>query len=104
LEIPRSRDFHTSTAATTATSTHEVNPPKEERRTRQQARLDTFIIRPIERVIRGIVGLGMLSLVVLRPRSLWGLLGLIPLATAVFDWCPPYALLGISTCPKRAVN
>ena len=59
-------------------------------------------IHPIERVIRGIVGLAVLSLVVLGPKSLWGLLGLIPLVTALVGWCPPYAMLGISTCPKKA--
>ena len=61
-------------------------------------------IHPIERVIRGIVGLVVLSLIVWGPKSAWGLLGLIPLATAVIGWCPPYALLGISTCPKKAAN
>lgn len=61
-------------------------------------------IHPIERVIRGIVGLVVLSLCVWGPQSAWGLLGLIPLATAVFGWCPPYALLGISTCPKKAAT
>jgi len=59
-------------------------------------------IHPIERVIRGIVGLAVLSLVVWGPKSLWGLLGLIPLATALGGWCPPYSLLGFSTCPKKA--
>lgn len=59
-------------------------------------------IHPIERVIRGIVGLAVLSLVVWGPKSLWGLLGLIPLATALSGWCPPYSLLGFSTRPKKA--
>jgi len=59
-------------------------------------------IHPIERIIRAVVGLGILSLVVVGPKSYWGLLGLVPLATAILGWCPPYALLGISTCPKRA--
>jgi DUF2892 family protein len=59
-------------------------------------------IHPIERVIRGIVGLIVLSLLVWGPRTTWGLLGLIPIATAVVGWCPPYALLGINTCPKKA--
>jgi len=31
-------------------------------------------------------------------KSWWGLLGLIPLAVAIFGWCPPYAMLGINTC------
>jgi hypothetical protein len=59
-------------------------------------------IHPIERVVRGIVGLAVLSLVAWGPKSLWGLLGLLPLATALTGWCPPYTLLGISTCRKKA--
>jgi hypothetical protein len=58
-------------------------------------------IHPVERVIRAIVGLAALSLVVWGPQSAWGLLGLIPLATALVGWCQPYALFGISTCPKK---
>ena len=61
----------------------------------------TVNIHPIERVIRGIVGLVVLSLVAWGPKSLWGLLGLIPLATAVLGWCPPYTLLGINTAGKK---
>ena len=62
----------------------------------------TVNIHPIERVIRGIVGLAVLSLVVWGPKSLWGLLGLILLATALIGWCPPYSLLEINTCGKKA--
>jgi len=64
----------------------------------------TVNIHPIERVVRGLVGLGVLSLVVVGPKSLWGLLGLIPLATAVTGWCPPYSWLGIDTCGKKATS
>jgi len=35
------------------------------------------------------------------PQTLWGLLGLIPLGTALMGSCPVYTLLGISTCPMR---
>lgn len=56
-------------------------------------------IGSIDRFFRIAVGLGLLSLVVVGPQTWWGLIGLIPLATAVMGWCPPYALLGISTCP-----
>jgi hypothetical protein len=62
----------------------------------------TVNIHPVERVVRGIVGLFILSLVVWGPRSYWGLIGIVPLATALVGWCPPYSLLGISTCPKKA--
>jgi hypothetical protein len=56
----------------------------------------------IDRLVRIIVGLAVLSLVVVGPQSMWGLLGLIPLGTALIGWCPPYALLGINTCGTRA--
>ena len=56
-----------------------------------------------DRVLRALVGLGLISLVFIGPQTLWGWLGLVPLATAVFGWCPPYALFGLSTCkPKTA--
>ncbi len=59
-------------------------------------------IHPVERVVRGVVGLGILSLAFWGPKSAWAYLGLLPLATAVFGWCPPYSLLGINTCGKKA--
>ena len=52
----------------------------------------------IDRLLRIIVGLALLSLVFVGPKSLWGLVGLIPLGTAVFGFCPAYALFGIRTC------
>jgi ABC-type branched-subunit amino acid transport system permease subunit len=55
-------------------------------------------IGTIDRVLRIIVGLAILSLVFVGPKSLWGLVGLIPLGTAVFGFCPAYALFGIRTC------
>ena len=54
----------------------------------------------VERVIRIIVGLAVISLVFIGPQSNWGWLGLVPLATGLIGWCPPYALLGINTCKK----
>ncbi len=55
-------------------------------------------IHPIERTIRIILGLVLTSLAFVGPANLWFLLGLIPLATGLVGWCPPYALLGINTC------
>lgn len=55
----------------------------------------------LERGIRVIVGLGLLSLIFVGPQTLWGLVGLVPLATGAFGYCPPYALLGINTCAKK---
>ena len=52
----------------------------------------------IERALRVIVGLGLISLVFVGPQTVWGWIGIVPLATGLIGWCPPYALLGISTC------
>jgi Protein of unknown function (DUF2892) len=52
-----------------------------------------------DRIARVIAGLIVLSLTVVGPQTPWGLLGLIPLLTGIFGFCPAYRLLGISTCP-----
>ena len=31
----------------------------------------------------------------------WGLIGLVPLATGLLNWCPAYTLLGINTCKVK---
>ena len=61
----------------------------------------TCNIGRIERVMRAIVGLGLIAIVFVGPQTPWGWFGLAPLATAVLGWCPPYALLGISTCGAK---
>lgn len=55
----------------------------------------------IDRAIRAIVGLVLISLVFVGPQTVWGWIGVVPLATAIIGWCPPYALLGISTCKTK---
>lgn len=58
----------------------------------------------IDRVLRIVAGLVLLSLVfVLEGDARWlGLIGLLPLATGTFRFCPAYALFGLSTCPMEA--
>ena len=51
----------------------------------------------IDRVLRIVVGLAITALAFVGPENRWFLLGLIPLATGVVGWCPPYWLLGFST-------
>lgn len=51
-----------------------------------------------DRALRIAVGLALLALVVFGPRTQWGWLGLIPLATGLAGTCPLYRLLGISSC------
>lgn len=55
----------------------------------------------IDRAIRALVGVVLISLVFVGPQTPWGWVGLLPLATAIIGWCPPYTLLGINTCQPR---
>ena len=57
----------------------------------------------VDRAIRALVGLGLLSLLVLvEGNARWlGLIGLVPLATAALGWCPAYLPFGISTCATK---
>ena len=59
-----------------------------------------------DRLARIALGLALLMLFLVGPKTAWGLLGLIPLLTGVLGSCPLYELLGWSTCrlktPKGA--
>ena len=59
-------------------------------------------VGPADRLFRVILGLAILSLAFVGPRTFWGYLGLIPLLTAVVGSCPMYTVFGISTCPRVA--
>lgn len=61
-------------------------------------------IHSIERVVRIIAGAVLTSLAFWGPANMWYLLGLIPLATGLVGWCPPYAMLGINTCNIGKAN
>jgi hypothetical protein len=54
----------------------------------------------LDRVLRVVVGLALLSLVFIGPKTLWGLIGLVPLGTAAIGFCPAYLPFGIKTCKK----
>ena len=56
---------------------------------------------PVERVIRVLLGIVLLSLVFIGPKTSWGWLGLVLIATGASGLCPLYTILGISTCPKK---
>ena len=57
---------------------------------------------PVERVLRVILGLGVLALAFVGPKTPWGYLGIVPLATGLLGTCPLYTLFGWSTCPVKA--
>ncbi len=58
-------------------------------------------MHPVERIARIVVGIALLFLVFIGPRTPWGLIGLLPLFTGLVRSCPAYTLLGFSTQPAR---
>lgn len=56
----------------------------------------------IDRALRVIVGLVLLSLVFIGPQTMWGLIGIVPLVTGLIGICPLYSILGINTCPVKS--
>ena len=58
----------------------------------------TTNIGSIDRVLRILIGLGLISLVFVGPQTPWCWIAVVPLATALIGWCPAYSLLGIKTC------
>jgi hypothetical protein len=55
----------------------------------------------IDRVLRILVGLALISLVFIGPKVIWGWVGLVPLLTGIFKFCPAYKLIGVNTCPTK---
>jgi hypothetical protein len=54
----------------------------------------------VDRALRILAGLGILSLAFVGPETSWGWLGLVPLLTGLVGTCPLYSIFGLSTCPK----
>ena len=53
-----------------------------------------------DRILRVILGLGILG-VGYYYHTWWGLVGLVPLLTAIVRFCPAYLPFGLSTCPRK---
>ncbi len=51
----------------------------------------------VDRVVRIVLGLAMLSLVFIGPQTVWGWIGVIPLMTGFLGVCPLYRVLGLNT-------
>lgn len=55
----------------------------------------------IDKILRIVVGLGLIGATVAGALPVWGYIGVVPLATGLMGWCPAYPLLGINTCGKK---
>ncbi len=57
----------------------------------------------IDRMLRIVLGLVLIALTLTGTIGVWGWIGVVPLATAAFGFCPLYTLLGFSSCPMKKV-
>ena len=55
----------------------------------------------IDRALRVLLGLGLLSLVFVGPQTAWGWIGVVPLVTGLIGSCPVYSIFGINTCSVK---
>ena len=55
----------------------------------------------IDRVLRIVAGLVLIALAATGTVGWWGYIGVVPLLTGIFRFCPAYPLLGVSTCPMK---
>ncbi len=55
----------------------------------------------LDRGLRVAAGAGLLIATAMGAIGLWGLVGLVPLVTGLFGYCPLYSLLGLNSCPLK---
>lgn len=53
-----------------------------------------------DRVLRMVLGLGLIALVFVGPKTPWGWVGLVPLLTGMLSTCPLYSVLGWNSRSK----
>jgi hypothetical protein len=55
----------------------------------------------IDRALRVLVGLALIAIVFVGPKTPWGWVGVVPLLTGLIGFCPAYTLIGLNTCPAK---
>ncbi|MEQ1882165.1 MAG: DUF2892 domain-containing protein [Burkholderiales bacterium] len=60
-------------------------------------------IGKMDRIVRVVLGIALLLVVLFAegPMRWWGLIGIVPLATAFSGWCPAYLIFGMNTCGTK---
>ena len=51
----------------------------------------------LDRTLRVVVGVALISIVFVGPETPWGWVGLLPLITGLVGYCPAYTPFGINT-------
>ena len=52
----------------------------------------------IDKVLRITAGVVLIALAATSTVGVWGWIGVVPLLTGLFNFCPLYSMLGIKTC------
>ncbi len=60
-----------------------------------------FNVGSIDRFIRIVVGLGLIGATLGGYIGNWGWIGIVPVLTGSFRFCPAYLPFGISTCSTK---
>ena len=55
----------------------------------------------IDRILRILVGLGLVAWAAALGGPVWAWIGVVPLGTGLIGFCPVYPLLGFSSCGKK---
>ena len=55
----------------------------------------------VDRIMRIAAGLVLIGLTLAGQIGVWGWIGVMPLFTGIFKFCPAYTLFGIKTCPMQ---
>lgn len=58
----------------------------------------------LDRMLRIAAGAVLVLLALMQVIGPWGWIGVVPLLTGVFRFCPAYPLLGVSTCKINATQ
>lgn len=56
----------------------------------------------IEKTLRIIIGIVLIALVFVGPKTPWGWIGLLPLITGLVGYCPAWSLFGINTAKSSS--
>ncbi len=55
----------------------------------------------VDRIVRIVAGLGLIGATLMGAIGPWGWIGVVPLATGAFRFCPAYLPFGLNTCATK---
>lgn len=61
-----------------------------------------FNVGGLDRILRIVVGLVLIALTLTGTIGVWGWIGVVPLVTGLFKFCPLYTVLGMNSCPMAS--